>query len=164
MFDDGFVGHATDAGEGGDGAVGGFGGEIAEGEHFVFRETSGAELLIGAIEQVLGRRVVADAADVVEALEHPAVNGGCGFAVELLVDDALDEGFERRLCACNSHRERAGAFDESPKFRIGGGEFATGESGVVAWRAWAIDRARHSFDGIREAGNRQWGVDNAARG
>ena len=49
MFDDGFVGHALDLLESGDGAVDGFGGEIAEGERLVFREAGGAELFVGAV-------------------------------------------------------------------------------------------------------------------
>ena len=36
--------HAADAGEGGDGAVEGFGGEVAEGEGLVGGEAGGAEL------------------------------------------------------------------------------------------------------------------------
>ena len=59
VLDDGFVGHAADAGERGDGAVDGLGGEVAEGEGFVVREASGAELLVGAVEQMLGGGVVA---------------------------------------------------------------------------------------------------------
>ena len=61
----------------------------------VVREAGGAELFVGAIEQMLGCGVVADAADGVEAFEQTAMDGRGGFAVELLVDDALDQGFER---------------------------------------------------------------------
>ena len=53
VFDDGFVGHAADAGEGGNGAVEGLGGEVAEGEGLVVGEAGGAKLLVGAVEQVL---------------------------------------------------------------------------------------------------------------
>ncbi len=37
----------------GDGAIDGFGGEVAEGEHLVFGEAGGAELLVGAVEEML---------------------------------------------------------------------------------------------------------------
>jgi hypothetical protein len=60
VFDDGFVGHAADAGEGGDGAVEGFGGEVAEGEGLVGGEAGGAELLVGAVEDLLGEGVAGD--------------------------------------------------------------------------------------------------------
>src|SRR5207248_7277839 len=55
VFDDGFVGHAADLDESGDGAVDSFGGEVAEGEHLVFGEAGGAELLVGAVEEMLRR-------------------------------------------------------------------------------------------------------------
>ena len=71
-----------------------FGGEIAEGQHFVLREAGGAELLVGAIEQMLRRRVVAEAAEGLETGEHTSVNGGCGFAVKLLIDDGLGQCLE----------------------------------------------------------------------
>ena len=82
VFDDGFVGHAADVGESGDGAVDGLGGEVAEGEHLVFREAGGAELLVGAVEEVLRGGVVADAADR---------DGGGSFR-------ACGDGWWRRLC------------------------------------------------------------------
>ena len=137
MLDDGFVGHAADLGESGNGAVEGFGGEVAEGEGFVFGEAGGAELLVGAVEEVLGAGVIADAADVVEGFEQAAVDGGGGLAVELLVDDGFGEGFEGGLGAGEFHGEEADAGDELAEFGIGGGEFAEGESGVVGWFAGA---------------------------
>ena len=39
--------------------------------------------------------------------------------------------------------EGAGALDELAEFRVGGGEFAAGESGVVARRARVVARMRH---------------------
>ena len=128
VFDDGFVGHAADVGEGGDGAVDGFGGEVAEGEHLVFGEAGGAELLVGAVEEVLrggmGCGAWAEGHDGGEAFEQAAVDGGGGFAVELLIDDGFDEGFEGGLGAGDAHGEGAGALDELAEFGIGGGEFA----------------------------------------
>jgi hypothetical protein len=160
---DGFVGHAANLSEGGDGAVEGLGGEVAEGEAFVMGEAGGAELLVGAVEEVLGGEVLV-AGDGVEAFEETAVDGGCGLAVELLVDDALDEGFKGRLRAGDSHGEGAGAFDETAEFGVGGGELAAGEGGVVAGWAWAVERTRHMFDGIAGAeeslaGGREFGLD-----
>jgi len=57
MVDDGLIGHATDAGEGGDGAVEGFGGEIADGEGLVGREASGAERLVWCVKKLFWRGV-----------------------------------------------------------------------------------------------------------
>ncbi len=54
MVDDLLVGQAADLGERGDGAVDGFGGEVAEGERFVVREAGGAELFVGGFEEVFG--------------------------------------------------------------------------------------------------------------
>lgn len=148
MFDDGFVGHAADVFEIGDGAVDGLCGEIAEGEHLVFGEAGSAELLVGAVEEVLRAGMVwfsvgGDAADVVEAFDHAAMDGGGGFAVELLIDDGFDERFEWGLRAGYAEFEGACAFDEFAESGIGGGEFATGESEVIARRAWIIAVMRH---------------------
>ena len=95
VFDDGFVGHAADLDESGDGAVDGFGGEVAEGEHLVFGEAGGAELLVGAVEEMLRGGMGSGACGFEgenggEGFEEPAVDGGGGFAVELLVDDGFD--------------------------------------------------------------------------
>ena len=151
LRDDGFVGHAANAGEGGDGAVEGFGGEVAEGEGLVVREAGGAELLVGAVEEVLCGEVLCGAggcSDGIEAFEQASVDGGCGFAVELLIDDALYECFEGGLGAGEPEGEGACTLDEAREFGIGGGEFAEGERGVVAWRAWAGEWARHGVNAI----------------
>ena len=71
------------------------------------------------------------------------MDGRGGFSMELLVDDALDQGLERGLCAGDPEGEGTGALDEPAELRIGGGEFAEGESGVVARGAWARERTRH---------------------
>lgn len=65
----GLVRHAADAGEGGDGAVEGFGGEVTEGEGLVVGEAGGAHLLVGAVEELLRGGVDAEAGDGVEAFE-----------------------------------------------------------------------------------------------
>jgi len=111
VLDDGFIGHAADTGESGHGAVDGFCGEVAEGEGLVVREAGSAKLLVGAVEELLGCEVLVGG-EGVEAFEQPAMNGGGGLAVDLLVDDAFDEGLKWRLGAGDSHRERASAFDE----------------------------------------------------
>ncbi len=56
-----------------------------------------------------------------EGFNHAAMDGGGGFAVELLIDDGFNEGFEGGLGTGNAHGERAGAFDEFAEFGIGGG-------------------------------------------
>lgn len=95
MFDDGFVGHTADVFKVGDGAVDGFGGEIAEGEHLVFGEAGGAELFVRAVEYVLGGRMGSGACGFErqyrgEGFEETAMNRGGGFAMELLIDDGFD--------------------------------------------------------------------------
>jgi len=71
------------------------------------------------------------------------VDGGGGLAVELLVDDGLDQRLKRRLRAGDAEGELAGALDEAAEFGVGGGEFAQGERGVVARRARAVGGAGH---------------------
>jgi len=78
-----------------------------------------------------------------EGFNHSAMDGGCGFAVQLLIDDGFDEGFEGRLRTGDTHGEGAGTFDELAEFRVCGGEFAAGESVVVARQTWAVERTRH---------------------
>jgi len=120
VLDDGFVRHTADTGKGRDGAIEGFGGEVAEGKGLVVREAGGSELLVGAFEEVLGSEMFVGG-DGVEAFEQAAVDGGGGFAVKLLIDDAFDESLERRLRAGDAEFEGAGALDEFAEFGIGGG-------------------------------------------
>jgi hypothetical protein len=54
------------------------------------------------------------------------VDGGGGFAVELLVDDGFKQRLEGRLRAGDAQGEGAGALDEAAEFGIGGGELADG--------------------------------------
>ena len=145
MLDDGLVGHAADGLEIRDGAIEGFGGEVAEGEHLVFGEAGGAKLLVGAVEEMLGGGVDSDAADVVEGLEQAAVDGGGGFAVELLIDDGFGEGFEGGLGGGELHGEGAGACDEFAEFGVGGGEVRDGGGGVVGGLAGS-GGVRHGDD------------------
>jgi hypothetical protein len=159
VFDDGFVGHTTDVFEIWDGAVDGFGGEVAEGEHLVFGEAGGAELLVGAVEELLRGGMGASACGFErhgrrEALDHAAMDGGGGLAVELLIDDAFGEGFEGGLGAGDAEFEGACALDEFAESGIVCGEFAAGESAVVARRARVVAVMRHMFDGIARAGRK----------
>ncbi len=117
MLDDGFVGHAADLDEGGDSAVDGFGGEVAESEHLVFGEAGGAELFVRAVEEMLRGGMGPGACSFEcqhggEGFQETAMDRGGGFAVELLVDDAFDQGFKGRLGAGYAHGERTGALDE----------------------------------------------------
>ena len=152
VLDDGVVGHPADAGEGRDGAVEGLGGEVAEGKGLVVRETGGAKLLVGAVEQVLGVEVDAGSTDRMKAFEQAAVDGGGRLAVELLVDDAFDQCLEGGLGAGDTEGERPGAGDEFAEFRVGGGESLQGERGVVAWRPGRGEGARHVAYGSRSGG------------
>ena len=111
-------------------------------------EASGAELLVGAVEELLRGGMGAGACGFEghrgrEGFNHAAMDGGGGFAVKLLIDDALDEGFEGRLCACDAQSEWPCTFDEFTELGIVRCEFATGESAVVAWRAWIVAMMRH---------------------
>ncbi len=87
-----------------------------------------------------------------EGFEQAAMDGGGGFAVELLVDDGFDESFEGRLRVGDAHDEGTGAFDELAEFGVGGGEFAAGECPVVA-RRFGSSGVRHAFDGIARHGS-----------
>jgi hypothetical protein len=80
-----------------------------------------------------------------KALEQAAMNGCGGFAVKLLVDDALDQRFKRRLGAGDAQGKWACALDEAAEFWIGGGKLFTGESGVVAGRTRAVEWTRHQM-------------------
>lgn len=71
------------------------------------------------------------------------MDGGGGFAVELLVDDALDESFKGRLGAGEAEGKGSGAGDELAEFRVGEGEFFAGECVVVAGWAWSGDGSGH---------------------
>jgi hypothetical protein len=75
-------------------------------------EAGGAQLFVGAVEQMLSGEVLADTADRREGAEQARVDGGCGFAVELLIDDGFGEGLKGRLLGGEPQGEGAGARDE----------------------------------------------------
>ncbi len=114
-FDNLLVGKTANPGEGGHGAVDGFGSEVAEGFGFGGGEATGAKHVVGSLEQVLGRRV-----EFAERGEQALEDSGRGFAVKLLVDDGFEQRFERRVLALELHRE-GHALDEVAELRVGFG-------------------------------------------
>ena len=147
VLDDGFVGHAADAGEGGDGAVEGFGGEVAESEGLVGGEAGGAELRGGDVEDLLGGGVDGgERGHGLKAGDEAGVDGGGGFAVELLIDDGFGEGFEGGLAGGEAHGEGAGSGDEAGEFGVCGGERGDGLCGVVGELAVCAAGMRHEKD------------------
>jgi hypothetical protein len=152
VLDDGFVGHFADARKSGDGAVEGFGGEVAECEGLVGGEAGGAELLVGCVEKFLWSGVtmhhrlarVCHVCELRKAAQEFGMDGCCSFAVELLIDDGLGESFEGGLLATDAHGEGARTRDELGEFGVGGGERGDGFVDVVGWglRAGGV-RAGH---------------------
>ncbi len=145
MLDDGVVRHAADAGEGRDGTVERLGSEIADGEGLGVREAGDAKLLVRRVEELLrvGMGETERKIEGREAFDETLMDGGGGFAVELLIDDGLEQGLEGRLAAGELHGEWAGALDEFAELRICGGEVGDGLCGVVAWGAWRLTKMRH---------------------
>ncbi len=133
VLDQVVVGHAAGAGEGGDGAVEGFCGKVAEGEGFVGGEAGGAELLVGAVEELLRGGVGAEEVYGVgvggEGLDHAVVDGGSGLSVELLINDGADEGLEGGGAEGKAEGDGADAVDEAGEFRVGGLEVGDGFGG-----------------------------------
>ena len=124
VLDDFGVGHFADGCVSGDGAVECAGGKIAESLDLVAGDAGGAERLIGRVEEELGGGIAA------EVLADAAMNGGCGFAVQLLVEDGLQQGFEGRGRGVEAERKGAGAVDERGEFGVGGLEMGDGFVGV----------------------------------
>ena len=59
------------------------------------------------------------------------MDGGGGFAVELLIDDGFGEGFEGGLVGGEAGGEWTRTRDEAGELRISGGECGYGLGGVV---------------------------------
>ena len=132
VVNDGLVIHATNAGEGGDGAVESFGGEVAEGEGLIGGEASGAEFRCGDVEDLFGSGVDGrERGHGLEAGDQAGMNRGGGFAVELLIDDGFGEGFEGGLAGGEARGEGTDAGDEPGEFGVCGGEVGDGLGGVV---------------------------------
>ncbi len=75
------------------------------------------------------------------------MDAGGGFAVELLVDDRLSEGFEGGLLGGQAEGEGAGFGDEFGQFGVGGGERGGSLGGVVGkFESAAGTRAGHGRD------------------
>jgi len=132
VVDDDVVGHLPNTGEGGDSAVEGFGGEVAEGEGLVGGEAGGAEFGGRDVEDLLWSGVDGgERGHGLEARDEPSVDGGGSFAVELLIDDGFGERFKGRLLCGEANGERASAGDKFCEFEIGCGERGRGDCGVV---------------------------------
>ena len=58
------------------------------------------------------------------------VDGGGGLAVQLLVEDGLEQGFEGRRSGVEAQRKGAGAVDEGGEFGVGGLEMGDGFVGI----------------------------------
>src|SRR5580692_11092183 len=78
-----------------------------------------------------------------EGFNHAAMNGGGGFAVELLIDDAFDECFKGGLRAGYAELEGTGALDELAQFGIGGRKIQTGFRGIIAGWTRIVSCSRH---------------------
>ena len=137
MVNDGLVGHAADLGEGGDGAVEGFGGEVADGESFVGGEAGGAEGFVGGVEKLFWRGVEEQVGRSVgrqvrrERSDQSRVDGERRLAVDLLIDNRAEEGFKGRLLVRQADGEGADFGDEFGELGVGGGESGYGFGGVV---------------------------------
>ena len=83
----------------------------------------------------------------IEAFDEALVDGGGGFAVELLIDDGLGEGLKRGLLRGDAHGQGANAGDKFGEFEVSGRERGDGSSGVIrrALSAGGV-RAGHEED------------------
>ena len=148
MFDDGGVGHFADCGVGGDGSVEGAGGKVAESLQLVARESGGAEGLVGSIQDELGGGRASE-------VSADATVDCCGrLAVQLLINDGLEEGLEGRGSGVEAHCEGAGAVDEAGEFGVGSFEVGYGFVGIEGEFAAAavVDHGRslrHGGGGLR---------------
>jgi len=132
VVDDGLVIHPTDLRQGRNGAVEGFGGEVAEGEGLGGGESGGAELLGGDFEDLLGGGVDGgERGHGLEAGDEAGVDGGGGSAVELLIDDGFGEGLEGGLVGGEAEGGWAGAGDEPGELGVDGGERGGRLDGIV---------------------------------
>ena len=87
VLDDGFVAHRADFAQAGDGAVQGFGRQVAQGEGLVVRQTRHAQLLVGGLQQVRRRGVRArfeafERDHIGKARKQLGVDGRRGLAVQ----------------------------------------------------------------------------------
>ena len=113
-LDDFRVGHFADGRVGGHGAVQRAGGQVAQRLDLVAGDAGGAQRLVRRIEQELRRGIAA------EVLAHAPMDGGRGLAVQLLVEDGLEQRLEGRRRGIEPQREGAGAVDERGQFGVGG--------------------------------------------
>ncbi len=113
-LDDVGVGHFANGGVRGHGAVEGAGGQVAQRLDLVAGDAGGAQGLVGRVEQKLRRGIAA------KILAHAAVDGGRGLAVQLLVEDRLEQRLEGRGRGIEAQGEGAGAIDERGELGVAG--------------------------------------------
>ena len=88
------------------------GGQVAQGLDLVAGDAGGAKRLVGGVEQELGCGIAA------EVLAHATMDGGRGLAVQLLVEDRLEQRLEGRGRGIEPHREWSDALDQRGEFRV----------------------------------------------
>jgi len=111
-FDDVGIGHFEDGCVGWHCSVDGAGGKVSERFDLVARNAAGAEWFVGRVEQELGCWVAA------EKLADPAMDGGGGFAVQLLVKDGFKQRLKERRRSIDAESEWADAMDECGELEI----------------------------------------------
>ena len=104
----------------GHGAIERLGGEIAHCLDLVAGDAGGAQRLVGRVEQQLRRGVAA------EEFAHAPMDGGRGFAVQLLVEDRFEQRLEGRRRRIEAQFEFADFVDESAQLWIGGSQMRDG--------------------------------------
>lgn len=152
-LDDFRVGHAADGDEGGNGAVEGLRGEIAEGFGLGGGEAAGAEHVVGRLKQVFRSGM-----ELAERGEQAFENGRGRLAVELLINDGFEQRLKGRVLAFELQGEGSGALDEVAEFRVGGGEVAAGLLSVVADGASSVGHGEDRVQRIAESGQDASGV------
>jgi hypothetical protein len=80
------------------------------------------------------------------------VDGRGGLAVQLLIDDRLQQRLERRLCRGELQRERSGALNQAAQFGVGRRQIHKSEGVVVARGARTCVGAGHAGS-VPQAGN-----------
>ena len=139
------------------GAVEGLGGEVFQRLGLVAGDAGGAENFIGCVEKRLGRRIAA------VVLAHAAMDGGRRLAVQLLVEDRLEQRFEGRRQGIEAQGEGARAVDERAQLGIAGAK--VGESLVGIERKLAAAAVvEHGMESTTSDQDPRWrGSDGTLR-
>ena len=118
---------------GGDRSVQGAGGQVFQGAHLVPGDARGAQHFVRRVEQQLRGRVAAI------VLADAPVDGGSRLAVQLLVEDRLQQRLKRRLQRVQPQRERAGPVDQCAQLGVARAQMRQSLGGVEGeFRAAAI--------------------------